>query len=90
MTPIASVQDLERREDPEPPAAGASGTERMRHRLRTAAGKKLYRPRQQTVEPVFGIIKEAMGFRRFSLRRLAFTADGFELPLNLTDIVTLR
>jgi hypothetical protein len=24
--------------------------------------------RQQTVEPIFGIIKEAMGFRRFSLR----------------------
>lgn len=66
-----TVQDLERRVDPEPPGAGASGTEVMRHRLRTAAGKKLYRLRQQTVEPVFGIIKEAMGFRRFSLRGLA-------------------
>ena len=66
-----TVQDLERRTDPEPPAAGASVTEVMRHRLATAAGKKLYRLRQQTVEPVFGIIKEAMGFRRFSLRGLA-------------------
>ena len=27
-----------------------------------------YKLRQQTVEPVFGIIKEARGFRRFSLR----------------------
>jgi hypothetical protein len=26
--------------------------------------------RQQTVEPVFGIIKEAIGFRRFMLRGL--------------------
>jgi transposase len=66
-----TVPDLERRADPEPPAAGASGTEVMRHRLATAAGKRLYRLRQQTVEPVFGIIKEAMGFRRFSLRGLA-------------------
>jgi len=66
-----TVQDLERREDPEPPAAGASVAEVMRHRLRTVVGKKLYRLRQQTVEPVFGIIKEAMGFRRFSLRGLA-------------------
>lgn len=66
-----TVQDLERKVDAEPPVAGASGIEVMRHRLTTAAGKKLYRLRQQTVEPVFGIIKEAMGFRRFSLRGLA-------------------
>ena len=31
-------------------------------------GKMLYKLRKQTVEPVFGIIKEVMGFRRFSLR----------------------
>jgi hypothetical protein len=42
----------------------------MRHRLETKAGKKLYALRKQTVEPVFGIIKEAMGFRRFSMRGL--------------------
>ena len=27
-----------------------------------------YRLRQQTVEPVFGIVKQAMGFRQFLLR----------------------
>ncbi len=42
-------------------------TERMAHRLDTAEGRKLYGLRKQTVEPVFGIIKEAMGFRRFML-----------------------
>ena len=36
----------------------------------TAAGRALYKLRQQTVEPVFGIIKEVLGFRRFSLRGL--------------------
>lgn len=30
--------------------------------------KGLYKLRKQTVEPVFGIIKEVMGFRRFLLR----------------------
>ncbi len=30
--------------------------------------KEIYRKRQHTVEPVFGIIKEMLGFRRFSLR----------------------
>ncbi len=42
----------------------------MAHRLQTKAGKILYSQRKQTIEPVFGIIKEAMGFRRFLLRGL--------------------
>ncbi len=42
----------------------------MRHRLQTAAGKKLYKLRQQTVEPVFGIVKSALRFRQFLLRGL--------------------
>ena len=40
----------------------------MAHRLATAEGKALYGLRKQTVEPVFGIIKEVLGFRRFMLR----------------------
>jgi hypothetical protein len=53
---------------PEPEAAEASAKEKMAHRLKTKIGRELYKPRKQTVEPVFGIIKEVMGFRRFSLR----------------------
>ncbi len=63
-----SVADLEQRSEPEPPAANASVEEVMRHRLKTTAGKKLYQLRQQTVEPVFGIIKSVLGFREFRLR----------------------
>jgi hypothetical protein len=40
----------------------------MKHRLKTEAGKQFYAKRKSTVEPVFGIIKEVMGFRRFMLR----------------------
>jgi Transposase DDE domain len=39
----------------------------MRQRLTTVAGKTLYRLRQCTVEPGFGIIKAAWGFRGFHL-----------------------
>ena len=46
----------------------------MRHRLQTAAGKALYKLRQQTVEPVFGIIKSVLGFRQFGLRGRAKVA----------------
>jgi transposase len=63
-----SVADLERRPEPEPPGANASVKEVMGHRLKTTAGKTLYKLRQQTVEPVFGIIKSVLGFRQFRLR----------------------
>jgi hypothetical protein len=41
---------------------------RMERKLRTKKGRDHYRRRKVIVEPVFGQIKEAMGFRRFSLR----------------------
>ena len=63
-----SVADLEQKPEPVPPEADASVTEVMRHRLKTRAGKALYKLRQQTVEPVFGIIKSVLGFRQFRLR----------------------
>ena len=69
-----SVADLEQRPEPEPPAPDASGMEVMRHRLQTTAGKTLYKLRQQTVEPVFGIIKSVLGFRQFRLRGRAIVS----------------
>jgi len=55
---------------PEPAALpeNASPKEQMARRLKTSTGRTLYKLRKQTVEPVFGIIKEIMGFRRFRLR----------------------
>jgi transposase len=52
-----------------PPAPeNPTPVEAMAHRLRTPEGKKLYALRKQTPEPVFGVIKSALGFRQFSLR----------------------
>jgi len=65
-----TVAQLEQHAEPCAPAPDAPFAEQMRHRTATAAGRALYKLRQQTVEPVFGIIKAAMGFRRFSLRGL--------------------
>jgi hypothetical protein len=42
----------------------------MERLLRTRKGRKAYAKRKETVEPVFGQIKEARGFRRFLLRGL--------------------
>jgi len=63
-----TVGDWEKKEEPAKPAPGAGLSEVMKHRLKTAAGKAKYKLRQQTVEPVFGIIKSVMGIRQFLLR----------------------
>jgi transposase len=43
---------------------------KMAERLDTDVGRWLYRLRNRTVEPVFGIAKSVMGFRQFSVRGL--------------------
>jgi len=54
--------------EPPPPEAGLA--ERMREKLRTVEGRAVYKMRKAVVEPVFGQIKEARGFRKFLLRGL--------------------
>jgi len=46
----------------------ADSVTRMKHRLKTLAGKAKYALRKVTSEPVFGIIKAVMGFRSFHMR----------------------
>ena len=49
---------------------GASRVERMKRRLKTKVGAAVYARRKCIVEPVFGQIKQARGFRQFLLRGL--------------------
>jgi hypothetical protein len=46
----------------------------MRAKLDSKHGKARYKKRKQTVEPVFAIIKSAIGFTRFRLRGLQTVA----------------
>jgi len=52
----------------EPMPDGLSPTELMERKLLTERGRQLYKIRGQTVEPVFGQIKEVRGFDRFMQR----------------------
>ena len=52
---------------------------KMAHTLKTRQGRALYGKRKCTVEPVFGIIKQIMGFRQFSLRGLQATSGEWKL-----------
>ena len=54
----------------EPAVAPATAKEKMQAKLKTTAGRAVYARRKAIVEPVFGQIKEARGFRRFLLRGL--------------------
>src|SRR6266853_2333877 len=47
---------------------GATKVDRMKQKLRTKVGKAVYAARKCVVEPVFGQIKQARGFRQFLLR----------------------
>ncbi len=51
----------------------------MKAKLETDDAKALYRKRKQTVEPVFGIIKSAMGFARFRRRGIYNVATEWTL-----------
>ena len=47
---------------------------RMHQKVTSPEGRPIYARRKVIVEPVFGQIKQALGFRRFSLRGLAKVA----------------
>src|SRR5271169_262696 len=58
---------------------GSSVLQQMRDKLKTEAGKAVYKMRKQIVEPVFGYIKEGRGFRRFSFRGLGNVRSEWRL-----------
>lgn len=51
----------------------------MKAKLETEDAKAQYQKRKQTVEPVFGIIKSAIGFTRFRLRSITKAAAEWTL-----------
>jgi hypothetical protein len=64
---------------PPPLTPDADAVEKMKWRLQTPVGRKIYAKRKTTVEPVFGIIKAAMGFRQFLLRGLQAASGEWTL-----------
>jgi transposase len=59
------LRRLKKAKDPGP---RASALAKMLYCLRTPEGRAIYARRKCTVEPVFGILKRALGFRQFLLR----------------------
>ena len=61
----------------------------MRRKLRTKRGRKRYKLRQTTVEPIFGVVKEQFGLRQFLLRGLAKVRSTWRLTCAVSNIMKL-
>jgi transposase len=73
----------------DPPPADGSPKETMREKLRTEAGRAVYKMRKAIVEPVFGQIKEQRGFRRFSLRGKENVSREWKLVCAVSNLLKL-
>ena len=58
--------------------------------LGTDEGKAAYKLRKQTVEPVFGQIKEAKGFRRFLRRGLPAVSAEWSFLCTVHNLLKLQ
>ena len=76
MVPYIATQRLKHHEELPPVPRGRiprslTPKQRMARTLRTKNGRATYKKRKGQVEPVFGQIKQAGGFRQFALRGIA-------------------
>lgn len=80
---IATDKQKHSDKSPAPPRGripkNATTIQRMARKLQTIKGKGIYSKRKHIVEPVFGQIKEARGFRRFSFRGFDHCQDEWDL-----------
>ncbi|MDQ3344981.1 MAG: transposase, partial [Chloroflexota bacterium] len=67
----------------------ATVVERMTRKLHTKAGAAVYRARKGMVEPVFGQIKQARGFRQFLLRGFEKVQGEWSLMCTTHNILKL-
>jgi len=76
----------------EPLPQDATATQHMERKLLTPNGRKIYRKRKSIVEPVFGWIKNVLGFRQLSLRGQANARGEWHLvclALNLRRMAAM-
>lgn len=83
-----------RHEAPPPPPRGRiprslTAKERMARKLRTKTGRKTYATRKISVEPAFGQIKHARGFRQFLTRGIGRVAKEWAILCSVHNIVKL-
>jgi hypothetical protein len=62
---------------------------RMRQRMRSPEGRKIYAQRKGMVEPVFGILKEQRGMRSFRMRGITKVETEFALAATAHNLTRM-
>jgi transposase len=68
---------------------GLSAKQRMARKLRTKRGRQVYAKRKGMIEPIFGHLKQVLGFRQFSLRGLASMRGEWRLMATVHNLLKL-
>jgi Transposase DDE domain len=63
--------------------------ERMARKLRTKKGRAMSAKRKGMIEPIFGQLKQVLGFRQFSLRGLASMRGEWRLLCAVHNLLKL-
>src|SRR6478736_5024124 len=68
---------------------GLSAKQRMARKLRTKKGREMYAKRKGMIEPIFGQLKQVLGFRQFSMRGLASMRGEWRLMATVHNLLKL-
>ena len=68
---------------------GLTPKQRMARKLRTKKGRELYAKRKGMIEPIFGQLKQVLGFRQFSLRGLTSMRGEWRLMCTVHNLLKL-
>ena len=69
--------------------AGLSAKQRMARKLRTKKGRSMYAKRKGMIEPIFGQLKQVLGFRQFSMRGLSSMRGEWRLMATVHNLLKL-
>jgi len=69
--------------------ANLSAKQRMARKLRTKQGREMNAKRKGMIEPIFGQLKQILGFRQFSLRGLASMRGEWRLMATVHNFLKL-
>jgi transposase len=68
---------------------GLSAKQRMARKLRTKKGRSMYAKRKGMIEPIFGQLKQVLGFRQFSVRGLLSMRGEWRLMATVHNLLKL-
>lgn len=94
IDPYVATERLKHHEEIPPVPRGRipqdlSAKQRMARKLRTKKGREKYAQRKGIIEPIFGQMKQVLGFRQFALRGLAAMRSEWRLMCTVHNLLKL-